>query len=142
MAQRPNKSTITAWARLLRSQGVLLGEVAAALKEAGLPPLAWYDVLLELNRGQALRPFELGHAVLLPKYNLSRLLDRLEAEGLVERSDCPEDGRGQTVAITTAGRELLRRMWPVYGTVIRQRFEERLEPEEIDALGLILQKLL
>jgi DNA-binding MarR family transcriptional regulator len=121
---------------------VLLGEVADALKDAGLPPLAWYDVLLELNRGQPLRPFELGRAVLLPKYNLSRLLDRLEAEGLIQRSDCPEDRRGQSVSITTVGRDLLRRMWPVYGAVIRQRFEEKLGPEEIDTLDRILRKLL
>ena len=42
--------TVTAWARLIRAQQAMLERVEADLKTAGLPPLAWYDVLLELNR--------------------------------------------------------------------------------------------
>jgi DNA-binding MarR family transcriptional regulator len=69
-------------------------------------------VLWELYRaeGRQLRQFEIGERVLLAKYNLSRLLDRLEAEGLVVRQPCEEDRRGANVVLTEAGKALLRQM--------------------------------
>ena len=53
--------------------------VEAAVKAKGYPPLAWYDVLLELSRegGRRLRPVELEKELLVAQYNLSRLLDRM-----------------------------------------------------------------
>ncbi len=123
---------------------MLLTTIHSALKSAGLPPLVWYDVLLELHRSptRGLRQYEIGDQILLPKYNLSRLLDRLEREGLVERQSCSEDGRGNVVRITSAGTELLRRVWPVYGAVISEQLEGKLTSTEITALGEILNKLL
>ncbi|WP_409525619.1 MarR family winged helix-turn-helix transcriptional regulator [Nitrincola sp. MINF-07-Sa-05] len=143
MNTQPNSTTVNAWARLLRLQAQLLGQVHAALKLAGLPPLNWYDVLLELNRAgdEGLRQYEIGEQVLLPKYNLSRLIDKLESEALVERHTCAEDGRGNLVRITSAGNELLKKMWPVYSAVIHEQFELRLSSDEITLLGEILHKL-
>ena len=82
-----------------------MGTVESALKDAGLPPLVWYDVLLELERaGEAgVRPFELERAMLLAQYNLSRLLERIEKESYIERRTCPDDGRGQLLRITESG---------------------------------------
>ena len=138
------KSVITSWARLLRAQQVLLEQVEADLKRAGLPPLGWYDVLLELSRedGGRLRQFELGEKVLLSKHNLSRLIDRLEAEGLLAREACEEDRRGAHVVITRKGRALLKRMWPVYERAIDQHFGRLLSEEEATALGNVLQRFL
>ena len=67
MTERASKPVVLAWARLMKAQRVALARVEAGLKRAGLPPLAWYDVLLELERaGKAgLRPFELERALLL-----------------------------------------------------------------------------
>ena len=69
-----------------------MSRVESALKAAGLPPLAWYEVLVELERagGCGLRPFALEEALLLPQYGLSRLLARMEAAGLVVRGSCPQ----------------------------------------------------
>ncbi len=99
------KSTITDWARLPRTQGHWQAKVYKDLKAARLPPLAWYDVLLELHRvGDAgLRQYQIGEQTSLTKHNLSRLLDRLENEALVTRRECPEDGRGNVVLIAAAG---------------------------------------
>src|SRR5262245_34402572 len=110
----PSEAVVLAWARLVRSQQAVLAAVEADLAAADFPPLAWYDVLLELSRLRegGLRPFALEQQLLLAQYNLSRLIDRLESAGYVERCPCPEDGRGQIVAITAAGRALVRRMWP------------------------------
>ena len=76
-----------------------MSRVESALKAADLPPLAWYEVLVELERAGAygVRPFALEEALQLPQYGLSRLLARMEAAGLVLRGSCPGDGRGQMV---------------------------------------------
>lgn len=139
----PDEQTVTAWARLFRVQTRFLAAVHNALRAADLPPLAWYDVLLELHRctGRGLRQFEIGERILLPKDNLSRLIDRLQREGLVERAACPEDGRGNIVLITKEGVALLKRMWPVYGAVIREQMEGKLTAAEIRTLGKLLKKL-
>ena len=117
----PSDAVIRAWTRLMRAQQAVLSAVEAELKAAGFPPLAWYDVLLELSRAQeeGLRPFALEQELLLAQYNLSRLLDRLEGAGYLERRACPEDGRGQIVAITAAGRALVKRMWRALRTRFR-----------------------
>jgi DNA-binding MarR family transcriptional regulator len=143
MEHEPDEITITAWARLVRTQQLLLERIEADLKEAGLPPLRWYDVLLELHRActKGLRQFEIGAAVLLSKYNVSRLLDRLESEKLLVRYVCEEDGRGAQVQITTAGRDLLKRMWPVYGTAITEHFAQHFSKTELRQLAALLGRL-
>ncbi|UTW11682.1 MarR family winged helix-turn-helix transcriptional regulator [Marinobacterium rhizophilum] len=143
MKPRLNEQTIRTWARLVRTETALVDQVQTALKAAGLPPLGWYDVLLELQRapGGELRQYEIGAQTLLTKYNLSRLVDRLQREALVERHACAEDGRGNLVRITQAGHELLQRIWPVYAAVLETQFENRLTTDEILSLERILNKL-
>ncbi len=143
MEPKPDPNKLMAWARLLRTQQVLLERVEAELKQAGLPPLRWYDVLLELRRAgtQGLRQFEIGTAVLLNKYNLSRLLDRLEAQDLLQRDLCEEDGRGARVRITPAGRDLLKRMWPVYGGAINAHFARHFNNKELRQLSVLLGRI-
>jgi DNA-binding MarR family transcriptional regulator len=143
MEKTPSETVTHAWARLLRAQHVALSTVEAALKQAGFPPLSWYDVLLELERarGKGMRPFELEGLLLLPQYGLSRLLDRIERAGYVERRPCGDDGRGQIVAITPAGRAMRRRMWPVYGNAIARAVGERLTEDEAGTLARLLGKL-
>lgn len=132
-----------AWAGLLRAYAIALGSVEARLKGAGLPPLSWYDVLLELERAPAgLRPGELEARTLLPQYGLSRLLDRLAARGLVERQPCPEDRRGQIVVATGEGRRLRRRMWPVYARGIQAAVGARLDEEAAEWLADLLARLI
>ena len=111
---------------------------------AGLPPLGWYDALLELERAGApgLRPFELERAMLLEQYNLSRLLDRMEKAGYVARHACADDGRGQIVAITPAGKAVRRRMWPVYAAAIEEALGRRLSKAEAKTLDALLGALL
>src|SRR5919199_1172387 len=95
MDASPSEAAVQAWARLVRVSGSLLDAVEAELKAAGFPPLAWYDALLELDPAPdgRLRPFELERHMLLAQYSTSRLVDRLERAGFVERLQCPADGR-------------------------------------------------
>ena len=134
---------VAAWAKMIRVSQSLLSRVEADLKAAGLPPLAWYDALLELRRaGRAgLRPYALQQEMLLAQYNLSRLADRLIASGYVERQPCAEDGRGHVLVITPAGRAVAKRMWPVYRAAIRRHFADRLGGRDIKTLAAIMDKL-
>lgn len=136
-------AAVTAWARLVRVSQHVLAAVEHDLKAAGFPPLAWYDALLELRRAGAegLRPQVLQQHMLLAQYNLSRLLDRMERDGLISRRPCEEDGRGQIVIATDAGLALQERMWPAYRTAIRDHFANRLDTASIEILGRLLGKL-
>ena len=146
MSNRDGKLSPTqlrAWARLLGAQRQALQVVERALAAARLPPLAWYDALLELERAgkPGLRPFELQARMLLAQYNLSRLLDRLEKSSYVERRECRQDGRGQVVVITEAGRAMRRQMWPVYAAAIRAAFADHVGAREVASLDSILGTL-
>jgi DNA-binding MarR family transcriptional regulator len=139
----PSDSAVRAWVRLERAHRAAQSAVEARLKKAGLPPLAWYDALLELERAGAagLRPFELQKEMLFAQYNLSRLVDRLEAAGCVARSASEADARGQILTITKAGRALRRQMWPVYATAIEDAVGRRLSEAEAGMLGDLLGRL-
>ena len=143
MAGRPSEPAIRAWARLERAHRAALGTVEARLKGAGLPALAWYDALLELERvGEAgLRPFELQKAMLFAQYNLSRLIDRMEAAGYVVKAASAEDGRGQVLRITRSGRATRRKIWPVYATAIEDAVGRQLSDADAKLLGDLLGKL-
>jgi len=91
---------------------------------------------------QGLRPFALEQELLLAQYNLSRLNDRLETAGYVARRDCPEDGRGQVVAITASGRALVKRMWPTYRAAIARHVGAKLSEDEAGRLATLLGKLI
>ena len=74
------------------------------LKKAGFPELSWYTVLWELERaGKPTRPKDLAIPLFILPYQLSRLVDRMEAEGLVKRILCKEDKRGHLLEPTAKG---------------------------------------
>jgi DNA-binding MarR family transcriptional regulator len=143
MKRRPSDAAVEAWVSLIRTQQALLQKVERDLDAAGLPPLEWYDVLLELERApeRRLRHRELHPRLLVAKYNLSRLIDRLEGKGLVRRSPVEEDARGAYIAITEDGCALRRRMWPVYAGAIERHFAGRLDADDIARLADILRRL-
>jgi DNA-binding MarR family transcriptional regulator len=131
-----------AWARLLRAHKVLLEQVQAALAQAALPPLEWYDLLLELELadGGRLRFAELGERIVLSRSNLTRLCDRLEKEALIAREKCEEDRRGLYAVLTTKGGELRKRMWPVYKQAVQTHFSAHMSAQEAEILAGLLQR--
>jgi DNA-binding MarR family transcriptional regulator len=133
-----------AWTSLVRANQHLLQSVETALKEKDLPPLTWYDVLWELEkaRPRGLRLNDLGSRTLLDKYNVTRLVTRLEKEGLARRMNCPGDARGIIALITPKGSRLRKRMWPVYSRTVREEFFSRLSQGEIASLRKLLGRVL
>jgi DNA-binding MarR family transcriptional regulator len=133
-----------AWRKLLVTHVKLLEDVERDLAQANLPPLAWYDVLYTLSEAPELRVRlnELAKAVLLSKSNLTRLVDRLEAAGLIQRENCPDDRRGAFAVITGEGLKILDQMWAVYSLGIKKYFACHLDAEEAKMLIKILNKLM
>jgi DNA-binding MarR family transcriptional regulator len=144
MKSEPSKAVVSAWMRLMRAQQSALLKIERALREADLPSLSWYDVLLELDRAgdKGLRPVELERQMLIAQSNISRLIDRIEAAGYVERRPCDDDGRGQIVVITPAGRDLRKRMWPSYAAAIQSVIGSHVSEREASSLSALLAKLL
>lgn len=142
----PEKTTpdLTAvWVRLLRTQQRILKTIEGRLKQASLPPLQWYDVLLELDRAGeiGLRQRDIEKHTLLERYNVSRLVDRLRDAGLVTRRPAADDGRGAVVVIAGAGREMRKAMWPVYAQAVEDEISAKLSNAELKTLGELLGRM-
>jgi DNA-binding MarR family transcriptional regulator len=110
--------------------------------EAGMP-LAWYDVLLQLVEApqHRLRMAELADRVLLSRSGLTRLVDRLQAEGLVCREPSPDDARGTYTVLTDAGYAALRRAAPVHLDGIRRHWLSHFSDDELRQWRELLDRL-
>ena len=90
------RSELAAWRGFLRVHAALVHELDRELEETHGLPLTHYEVLLYLESapGHRLRMAELASSVLLSQSGVTRLVDRLERDGLVAREPCPDDRRG------------------------------------------------
>ena len=131
-----------AWAVLLTAHATLIERIETGLREAGLPPLGWYDVLWELEKaeGGRLRMHELARRIALSRSNLTRLADRLEHAGLIAREDTPHDRRGYHCVITRAGLAMRKKMWPAYEAEIERLFSRHITVGEARAIGEALAR--
>ena len=120
-----------AWFGLLHSSTQLTRELDGDLVAAHGLPLNAFEVLMRLSHADSgqVRMSELARQVVLSLSGLSRLVDRLERDGLLERRTCPSDARGFFATITPAGRERLAEAQSDYLANVRARFLERFSPE-------------
>jgi DNA-binding MarR family transcriptional regulator len=132
-----------AWRGLLRVHSAMTKALDAELeREHGLA-LSSYEVLLFLADapGGRLRMSDLADGVLLSRSGLTRLVDRLERDGLLCRERCEDDARGYHAAITEAGRALFQRARKTHLDGVRERFLSRLSPDELRTLGELWEKV-
>lgn len=134
---------VAAWRALLLAQNAVLRAIDEELDEAGAVPLQVYDVLLELNAapGRRLRIKELAGRTVLTRSRVSKLVDELVDQGLVERGDDPADRRRSVVAITAAGRRALKKGAPVYLDGIARHFTAHLSGAEAATVTAALQRV-
>ena len=135
---------VGAWAALLQVHAALVPLLDRELQQATRLPLAWYDVLLELNSapGRRLRMTDLGERVVLSRTRVSRIVDELVEQGLVGRDDNPDDRRSAFAVITDEGRRRLRAAAPVYLDGIARHVTRHLTRPEAVALRAALEKIL
>lgn len=132
-----------AWSHLLGAHALALRAVERRLKAKKLPPLAWYDVLLEIERaGGRIRLGELAARIVIEPYNTTRLLDRLETAGLLRREKAAGDRRGAVAVLTDKGAALRQRMWPHYRRAIAETFAAALSEREAATLTRTLKKVI
>jgi DNA-binding MarR family transcriptional regulator len=137
---RPSRLTqpqIAAWRSFLRAHAAVTRKLEADLVAECQLPLAWYDVLVQLVEapGHRLRMTDLAGAVLISRSGLTRLVDRLVADGLVRRQPAADDARGTFAVLTDAGYERLRAATPTHLRGIGRHVVDRLTPEQLAALG-------
>jgi len=132
-----------AWAGFLRAHAMLVRELDEELTRAHGLPLSSYDVLVQLEATEdgRLRLSQLADAVLLSRSGLSRLVQRLIDQGLVERVDCTSDARGAFAAITDRGRDRLAEARATHRAGVRERFLDRLTDEQKRQLAEIWETL-
>ena len=131
---------IEPWWAFLRAHAVVTRRLEAELiAEQGLS-LAEYDALVQLAHapGRALRMGDLAEQVVLSPSGMTRLVDRLAANGLVERRTCELDGRGLYAMLTDAGFERLRNAAPTHLRGVREHFFDKMDPADLEALGRAL----
>jgi DNA-binding MarR family transcriptional regulator len=131
------------WRSYLRSHGEMVRRLGHDLSVEANMPLGWYDVLLQLAEadGHRLRMAELADLVLLSRSGLTRLVDRLVAEGLVTREPFPGDARGLYTVLTDAGMARLRAAAPIHLAGIRRYWLSKFSDAELTELGRLFARL-
>jgi DNA-binding MarR family transcriptional regulator len=100
-----------------------------------------YDALLQLAQSpdRRLRMSQLAEAVILSRSGVTRLIDRLVADGFVERSHCLTDARGAEAVLTRAGLDRFRRAATTHLRGIEQYFLSVVPESDLATLGRALQ---
>ena len=134
----------SSWPLLLTTQAVLTEQIEQRLAAAGQPSLVWYDVLWALERApeRRLRMHELAESLVLTRSNLSRLVDRLAAAGLLTRAPDPDDRRGAYASLSEQGAVVRKTMWLHYSAAIDQLYDAQLTADEQRVLCGALRKVL
>ncbi len=134
---------LLAWRTFLRAHATVTRRLEAELVAGHDLALASYDVLVQLSEapGRALRMTDLAERVLLSRSGLTRLVDRLERDGLVRREACPSDARGTLAVLTDAGLARLRDAWPTHLRGVAEHVTGRLDADEVAQLAVLLGKL-
>ena len=132
------------WAALLRVHAALVPTINDMLMSATGLPLAWYDVLLELNAAPSrrLRMSDLGARVVLSRSRVSRVVDELAGAGLVERQTNPADRRSAYAVLTDAGRRRFRAAAPIYLNEIERHFTRHINDADQRILKRALYRVL
>ncbi len=138
-----NKIETAAWTSLIRAQQILLDKIEAELKSNNLPSLDWYDILwaLENTSEGRLRLNDIGKLVLLNKYNVTRLVNRLVKNELVSKENCSQDGRGIFACITPKGKEVRKNMWYFYRKVLNNSFLSNYSEDELMQMSALMKKV-
>lgn len=134
---------LAAWRAVLNAHTSVVAHAEDALAAAELPPLAWYDLLWAIRRAPArrMRMAELAASLTISRGGLTKLADRLENAGLICREPADNDGRGLYAVLTVEGNTLLRRMWPVYSSVLRETFVSAITHDEAAVVAAALGRV-
>lgn len=141
--QSPDEKLV-AWKLLVEAHAFVMDGIERALEQGGGVQLTWYEVLSRLRRapGQALRMQDLAEELLLSRSGATRLIDRIEAAGLIERRTCESDRRGTLAMLTPRGEAAFNRAQPLVLAAVEERFSAHIDRRDAHELQSILRRLI
>jgi DNA-binding MarR family transcriptional regulator len=136
-------SELNAWRGLLRAQAALVKTLDAELEQAHGLPLSSYEVLLFLDHSadKRMRMCDLADSALLSRSGLTRLIDRLEREQLVERVLCEHDARGAYAELTAAGAAKLADARATHLAGVREHYLKHFDEAELELLADFFERV-
>jgi len=134
---------LRAWRGLLRAHGCLAKRLDTELERAHRLPMTSYEVLNHLQEasGSRMRMCDLAEQAQLSRSGLTRLVDRLERDGLLERCSCDHDARGSYACLTEAGLERLRAARVTHLAVVREHFFSHFTASELSDLADMWERI-
>src|SRR5947209_15456599 len=133
---------LDAWRAVVTSHAAVTERVQKALAAADLPPLSWFEILAAVERSPTGRPrmSELAEWLTLSRGGITKLVDRLQEAGYLERVSCAQDRRSLQAALTPAGEKILEEMRVVYEAEL-DRHLSALSGEEAELIAAALQQV-
>jgi DNA-binding MarR family transcriptional regulator len=135
-------SRLDAWRAVVTSHAAVTDRVQKALAAADLPPLSWFELLAAVERAPDGQPrmSELAEWLTLSRGGITKLVDRLQQAGYIERVACSKDRRSLHASLTAAGRKLLEEMRGVYAGEI-ERYMSGVSQREASVLSEVLARV-
>jgi DNA-binding MarR family transcriptional regulator len=139
----PRDWRLQVWRSFLVAHAQVVAALERDLSAGAALPLAWYDVLVQLVEApeRRLRMAELADRVLLSRSGLTRLVDRLQREGLVVREPVPGDARGLYTVLTPAGFVRIRDATPVHLSGVDEYWVSKFSDDELVELKGLLDRI-
>jgi len=137
-----SEARLTAWRAVVTSHAAVTDRMQRALAAADLPPLSWFELLSAVKRSPTGRPrmSELAEWLTLSRGGITKLVDRLQGAGYLERVSCTGDRRALQAELTPAGEEMLEEMQLVYEAEL-ERHLSTLRAEEAELITAALHKV-
>ena len=134
---------LAVWRAFVNSHAAVIRRIEKDLSAKRQVPLTWYYVLVALYQapGKKLRMSELADKVVLTPSGVTRLVERLEKEGLVRRERTDEDRRGAYAVLTREGKRAFLQAWPTYAEGIQAYFLNLLNEDERRVIGECLSRI-
>ena len=134
---RLSRAQLGAWRSFLRAHAEVTRKLEADLLAEHRLPLAWYDVMVQLVEApdRKLRMTDLAGAVLISRSGLTRLVDRMVADGLIRREPAPDDARGTFAVLTDDGYKRLRGATPTHLRGVAGYVIDRVSADQLDSWG-------
>ena len=138
----PSREQLAVWRTFLEAAFALIDILDAELQEEQAISLRWYDVLVHLEDAEhGIRMNELASRILASKSGLTRVIDRMEEAGLVERRRPAHDRRAIEIVITPTGQTTLTNARRVHRRGVNEHFAQHLSKRDFDALARALNKV-
>jgi DNA-binding MarR family transcriptional regulator len=133
---------VDTWRAVVTSHAAVTDRVQKALAAADLPPLSWFELLqaVKTSPNGPPRMSELAEWLTLSRGGITKLVDRLQQAGYLERVNCTDDRRALQAHITPAGEEMLDEMRAVYAAEL-ERHLRMLSAEEAELVTAALAKI-